>query len=267
VSYLGYGYTTGLKSIDYFLSDEEMFPRGFEHVFSEAPLRVDVPCFAYQPPTNVPAVAPAPCLKNGYITFGSLSRSIRLNQRCLNVWLAILNALPNSHLVLNSFSFREAAMEQRLTEFFVSHGIAAERLDIACTSPPWPVYERIDIMLDCFPHNSGTTLFEGLYMGVPFITRRDRVSMGRLGATIARGLNRTEWIADTDEDYIVKALTLASDNANLANLRAQLRQQLMNSALGDGAGFTKRVESAFRQIWQQWCDEKTEQKTALRDLA
>ncbi len=254
VTWLGFGYTTGLRQIDYFLTDEEMFPPGAERVFAEAPARVPVPCFAYQPPDDVPDVADAPCLRNGYVTFGSLSRTVRLNQRLLQTWIQLLQRVPDSHLLLNSFSFAESALRDRYLQFFEQNGITADRLDIGFETPPWPVYERIDIMLDCFPHNSGTTLFEGLYMGVPFVTRRDRVSMGRLGATIARGLGRDEWIANDDASYIAIAAAMASNHQQLAQQRAQLRQQLLHSALGDQKGFCQRVETVYRQIWTQYCD-------------
>ena len=33
--FIGYGYTTGLSTIDYFLTDKIMAPKGSEHLFSE----------------------------------------------------------------------------------------------------------------------------------------------------------------------------------------------------------------------------------------
>ena len=45
---------------------------------------------------------------------------------------------------------------------------------------------QIDIALDCFPHNSGTTLMEHLYMGNPFITYSNRPSVGKIGASILK---------------------------------------------------------------------------------
>ena len=37
VTWLGYGYTTGLTAIDYFLTDKVMVPTGSEHLYSEKP--------------------------------------------------------------------------------------------------------------------------------------------------------------------------------------------------------------------------------------
>ncbi len=258
MSWLGFGYTSGLATMDYFLCDEEMYPVGSERLFTEKAARIPLPCFVYKPSVYAPDVVPSPAQQHGIVHFGSLSRPIRLNTRCLTVWAEILRRVPKSRLILNCHAFGEQLSIDKMISFFTQQGIAASRLDIASTSPPWPVYQKMDIALDCFPHNSGTTLFEGLLMGVPFITRRDRVSMGRLGATIARGINHAEWIANSDEEYIDKAISLASDIPKLAALRASLRDELLQSALCDAADFTRRVEAQYHMMWQHWCEQQTE---------
>jgi predicted O-linked N-acetylglucosamine transferase (SPINDLY family) len=232
-------------------------PEGTEALFAERPARLRAPCFAYEAPENLPAVSATPALENGFITLGSLSRTIRLNRRCLSVWLELLTRMPSSHLILNSYSFRETAVVERFSDYFISKGIAASRLHIGLDTPPWPVYQKIDIMLDCFPHNSGTTLFEGLFMGVPFVTRRDRVSMGRLGATIAQGAGHPEWIAGSDEEYITKVLTLGADPRALNQLRLNLRNEMLASPLCDQQGFTQRVEQTYADAWQRYCDRQS----------
>ncbi|MBK9237068.1 MAG: hypothetical protein IPO19_14135 [Rhodoferax sp.] len=78
--------------------------------------------------------------------------------------------------------------KDELAQRFEAQGITRERLDIGYHSPPWDVLRQIDISLDCFPHNSGTTLFESLYLGVPFVTLAGRPSVGRMGSSILQGL-------------------------------------------------------------------------------
>ena len=41
LTWLGFGYTTGLSAIDYFLTDNVMVPKGSEHLFSEKPWRLE----------------------------------------------------------------------------------------------------------------------------------------------------------------------------------------------------------------------------------
>ena len=110
----------------------------------------------------------------------------------------------------------------------------------------------MDIALDCFPHNSGTTLFESLYAGLPYITLAGRPSVGRLGSTILHGAGHPEWIARTEEDYIDKAVALATDVPRLAAMRAGLRAEVQASPLMDEPGFARKVEAAYREMFALW---------------
>ena len=85
---------------------------------------------------------------------------------------------------------------------------------------------QIDIALDCFPHNSGTTLIEHLYMGNPFITYSNRPSVGKIGASILTALGHPEWIATSEEEYVEKAVALASDPQKLSTIRQNLRAEM-----------------------------------------
>jgi predicted O-linked N-acetylglucosamine transferase (SPINDLY family) len=125
----------------------------------------------------------------------------------------------------------------------------------------------IDIGLDCFPHNSGTTLFETLYMGVPIVTLAGRPSVGRLGRSILTGLGRDDWLeqwcAHSEEDYIDKAVALASDLHALQRIRSELRPQVQRSALMDEAGFARSVEQSYGQMLHQWQSSSVQRNTEM----
>lgn len=123
-------------------------------------------------------------------------------------------------------------------------------------SPPWSVLAEMDIGLDCFPHNSGTTLFESLWQGVPFVSLRNRPSMGRLGASILRAVGREEWIADSERGYIEKAVALAQNKAELARIRVGLRDEMLASPVCDANYFARRLEQDYRKMWQLFCEEQ-----------
>ena len=252
VSWLGYGYTTGVSAIDYLLADGEMCPPGCEHLFSESPWRLQTPALAYRAPADTGEVSSLPSLSTGIITFGTLTRGVRINHRIVRAWSEILRRVENSRLLVDSVHFKEQAAQNALAERFAAHGIARERLEIGYHSPPWDVLRATDITLDCFPHNSGTTLFESLYMGVPFITLAGRPSVGRLGSSILHGLGHPEWIAHSEQEYIQKALTLASNLPRLAALRAKLRGEMEKSSLMDEPGFTLKIEAACQEMFKRW---------------
>jgi len=254
VSWLGFAYTTGIKAIDYMLMDETCLPPGCESVFAEQPWRMETPGYCYRPAEGMGAVGSLPALQHHYITFGCLSRAIRINDKVIAVWASILKKIPDARLIIDSTNFNEGFMQEAYFAKFAAHDIHRSRLEIGFHSPPWNTMRKIDIGLDCFPHNSGTTLFESLYMGIPYITLASRPSMGLLGSSILEGAGHPEWIAKTEQEYIDKAVALAADIPALAQLRLNLREQTKASALMDETGFARKVEAAYRSMWTAWCE-------------
>ncbi|MFY1999803.1 methyltransferase domain-containing protein [Achromobacter xylosoxidans] len=255
VTWMGYGYTTGLSAIDYIIMDDSMAPVGSEPLFSEKIWRLKTSC-AYRPGSGMGEVSELPALTSDAITFGSLSRAIRINHRTVRTWAAILRRLPNSRLIVNSGSYRDAPMCETLAARFAAHGVSRDRLIIGYHSPPWDVIRQIDIGLDCFPHNSGTTLVEFVYMGVPYLTLADRPSVGRLGSSILKSVGHPELICSSDEEYVEKAVALASDLPALANIRKNLRQAMRDSVLMDETGFMQEFEMGLKSMFTQWCEQQ-----------
>ena len=263
---MGYGYTTGLRAIDYYLTDETSAPEGCDHLFSEEPWRLkDTPFAVYRAPQHMqdidPAATPLPALKNGYITLGTLTRGVRINHRTVRVWATILQRLPTAHLVIDSSSFKDPALQEVCIQKFTSFGIERDRLHIGFNSPASAVLQGMDIGLDCFPHNSGTTLYESLYMGVPYITLAGRPTVGRIGSAVLQAIKHPEWIATSEDDYVDKVVALAQDTQALQRHRVNLRGQMQRSSLMDEAGFAAKVEQAYRDMFQRWVDRNGEFKT------
>ena len=254
VSMFGYGYTTGLSAIDYFVGDEALFPEGCKHLFSEHPFRLPSPGFCYQPTGELGKVNNLPALEKGYVTFGTLTRSVRINHKTIQVWSEVLKQVKDSKLILNSKSFVDSNFQKTMAGRFSAEGISRDRLIMGFNSPPWDVLRQIDISFDCFPHNSGNTLLESLYLGVPYITLSSRPSVGRIGASILIAVNNSEWIAETEKEYIDKAVALASNLPDLAKIRSQLRAKLQSSPITNEIDFVKKLEIAYRQMWKKWCE-------------
>lgn len=250
--WLDYGYTTGLSAIDYFLTDAVTVPPGSDNLFAETPWRLPVPSFVYRPSADMGEVGTLPALGTGQITFGTLTRAIRINHHTVRVWSAILHRVAGSRMVVDSGNFKDPGAAHRLAQQFAAHGIGPERLRIGYHSPPWDVMRGIDIGLDCFPHNSGTTLFEMLYMGVPYVTLAGRPSVGRGGSAILEGIGEPGWVAPNEDVYVELAVQLAADLPALARTRARLRPQMQASPLMDEAGFARQVERAYRQMFERW---------------
>ena len=258
ITWLGYGYTTGLKAIDYFLTDKAMAPLGSEHLFSEQPWRLSNYSFCcYQAKTAMGDVGPLPALENGHITFGTLTRAIRINDSVIKVWADILKKVKNSKLIINSRIFKNSFTKKEFENRFFKFGIFSDQLLFLYKSPPWDTMRQIDIALDCFPHNSGTTLIEHLYMGNPFITYANRPSVGKIGASILTALGREEWIAYSEQEYVNKVVALATDTEKLTTIRSSLRKEMEASPIMNHKGFVRELEKTYQSMWENFikkCD-------------
>ena len=232
-----------------------MAPKGSEHLFSEKLWRLNRYAAAWDnSKKNMGQISDLPALSKGFITFGTLTRAIRINDRVIKAWADILTKVPNSKLIINSKNFYNN--QKTVINFikkFKDHGISETRLDFYYKTPPWDSMRQIDIALDCFPHNSGTTLIEHLYMGNPFITYSNRPSVGKIGASILTTLGHPEWIATSEQEYVEKAVALASDPHKLSTIRQNLRAEMEASPLMDQKGFVRELEEAYQAMWKKWC--------------
>lgn len=252
--WLDSGYTTGLTAIDYYLADAATLSVGCESLFSETPWRLPRTACVYRPQGSMGKVSALPALERGYVTFGTLTRAIRLNQQLITAWARLLQRVPNSHLVINSSNFSQPEVCELWVQRFEDLGIARERLEIGYQSPPWDVLRGMDIALDCFPQNSGTTLLESIYMGLPFVTLAGAPSLGTLGASVLTAVGHPEWIAHSEDEYIDKLVALSSNLPALAATRAGLRAEMQASALMDEPGFARDVEDAYFAMFQKWAE-------------
>jgi predicted O-linked N-acetylglucosamine transferase (SPINDLY family) len=89
-------------------------------------------------------------------------------------------------------------------------------------------------------------------MGVPFITLADRPSVGRLGSCVLQAVGHPEWIANSDVEYVAKAVALTRDRAGLAAIHGSLREQMQRSPLMDERGFAQKIEAAYREMFEAW---------------
>jgi predicted O-linked N-acetylglucosamine transferase (SPINDLY family) len=110
------------------------------------------------------------------------------------------------------------------------------------------LYNRVDIALDTFPLNSGTTGFDALVMGVPLVAMRGNWMGARLTATMLKALGRPEWIADSRASYVAILRELAADRPALAALKPRLRAEVLASELCDQHGLARDLGAAFRQM-------------------
>ena len=90
-------------------------------------------------------------------------------------------------------------------------------------------------------------------MGVPVVSLAGQTHVSRVGACLLNCVGLPELVPQSPQEYVSIASQLAADPVRLAVLRAGLRDKLISSPLVDGRRFAPEVESAYRQMWRNWC--------------
>ena len=258
VTWLGYPNTTGMRSIDYRLTDDIADPAGEADKFSsEKLIRLPNGFLCYQPDQDTPEVSPVPGLEKGHITFGSFNNITKTTTDVVKLWAKILNRVQDAHLVLKGKQFADKSTQERYLNLFAADGISPGRVKLLPkllkTEDHLNLYRKIDIGLDPFPYNGTTTTCEALWMGVPVVTLQGKRHSGRVGASIMHRVGLQELlVADSEKEYIEKATALAKDIKRLAELRISMRKRMLDSPLCDAKAFAQNVEEAYRAMWEKY---------------
>jgi len=96
------------------------------------------------------------------------------------------------------------------------------------------------------------------------VTLRGDRHAGRVGASLLTQIGLTDLIANSVEEYLEIALTLARNPGHLDELRRTLRPRMAASSLCDGRAFARKIEAAFRTMWQVWCEAPISAMTLTR---
>jgi len=242
--------------MDYYLGDPYVSPSDEANCFSEKIWRLPESYLCYTPPAFPVTIQPLPALSAGHITFGCFNNLTKVNDAVVALWSKVLNALPGSVLLLRTKQLQSSRVSEHILQRFAEQGIASGRLILDGTFSSrqelFEAYNRVDIALDSFPYTGTTTSVEGLWMGVPVITRKGNSFLSHIGESIAHNAGLADWIADNDDDYVAKAVMHTQNLECLAELRAGLRQRVLASPLFNAPLFARNFENALLDMWKQY---------------
>lgn len=253
-TYLAYAGGAAVEAIDCRLTDRHLDPdESDDQYYLQRSIRLGSTYWCYQAPESAPPLNDPPARASGAVTFGCLNKFSKINDAVLLLWARILSEVPRSRLMLLA---SEGTVRRRVLDLLGRQKIDASRVEFCGRqrlADYYRAYHRMDIALDPFPYNGGTTTCDALWMGVPVITLAGKTAVGRAGVSILANAGYPELVADTIEDHIKIARDLAADLPRLSELRATLRGGLGKSPLMDASKFVRAVEESYRTMWRTWC--------------
>ena len=251
ISWLGYCNTTGLKNMDYIISDRNLIYSGEEKLYTEKIIFLpkiwnchvgfDLEIKSY----------PTPFKNNKYITFGSFNNFNKINLNVAEVWSKILKNVKNSKLILKSSKtlnmdkLKELFKKNSVLEsvsFFERNLSFEEHLNL---------YQKIDIALDTFPYNGVTTSFEAIWMNVPVLTMKGFNFNSRCGESINKNIGIDYLIAKDEREYIDKAIELSKDVEKLTSIRNKIFNEVTSNSLFDKNKFSLEFFRSLETVYNQ----------------
>ena len=249
VIWMGYCNTTGLKNMDYIISDQNLIYENEKDLYAEQVLYLpeiwNTHCgFDFEREEN-----PPPIIKNDFITFGSFNNPSKINENVIACWAKILKNIENSKLIIKCPSdkqqlirIKKSLKDKSILDSVIFHTSFDSKKDHL------NLYKKVDIALDTFPYNGVTTSFEAIWMGVPVLTMAGYNFNSRCGESINKNLGMEQLIAKDENEYVSKAVDLSKGEEKYISLRKFIFKNAIKSPLFDKKKFAENFFNSLKEI-------------------
>ena len=249
VIWMGYCNTTGLKNMDYIISDQNLIYANEKDLYAEQVLYLpeiwNTHCgFDFEREEN-----PPPLIKNNFITFGSFNNPSKINENVIVCWAKILKKIKNSKLIIKCPSdkqqlirIKKSLKEKSVLDSVIFHTSFDNKKDHL------NLYKKVDIALDTFPYNGVTTSFEAIWMGAPVLTMAGYNFNSRCGASINKNLGMEQLIAKDENEYISKAVDVSKSKEKYISLRKFIFKNATKSPLFNKKKFAENFFNSLKEI-------------------
>lgn len=251
----GHPLTTGLKTIDYFISSEDLETEESDAHYTEKLVRLKCsPTYFYRPVLPSPMKDRShfnlPRDKDLYFCPQSL---FKLHPEYDKPLAEILRRDNNGRLVLISGKFPqwERLLKKRFVEsipdvcdriLFIPKQTYTDFLNLMAIS---------DVMLDTFFFGGGNTSYEGLATGTPIVTLPTEFLRGRITLACYKKIGIMDCVASTPKEYIEIAVRLGTD----IDFRQELNRNILDRQhlLYEDISVVRELENFFIEAAETSC--------------
>ncbi len=249
VTHLGYHGAIGLSQVDFKITDRVCDVADAADYQIERPL-VMASCVLPFRRGSVGAAAPPSRASLGIaasaVVLGEFVPVHKLSPRCLVLWRAIAERVPNAVLL---FSPSAAAEREGFRRQVTGYGIDPARIAFvprgADEAAERARYALVDLVLDSVPYSGGDTTLAALDAGIPVVTLAGTRHAERMSASIMRHMNLDRLVAETETAYVDLAIALLTDAARRAAVAAEVEAKFAAAATSYPGRYTRDLEAAL----------------------
>jgi predicted O-linked N-acetylglucosamine transferase (SPINDLY family) len=213
----GHPVTSGIPTVDYFLSSELTESAGAEEHYTEQLVRLkSLPFYYYRPspPSSLKGRGHFGLAEAQHL-YGCLQTLFKFHPEFDALLGDILRRDSRGHLVLIQGKYPHWA--ERLKRRWAM--TMPDVLDRVHWLPPLPredflsLLAACDVLLDPYPFGGGNSSYEGLALGVPIVTLPAPLLRGRLTYGLYRKMGVLDCVAASGREYAERAVALGSDRS------------------------------------------------------
>jgi predicted O-linked N-acetylglucosamine transferase (SPINDLY family) len=247
----GHPVTTGLPSIDLFMSGELLEGTGAERHYREKLIRLPGTgvCTDSAPVQSRPWDGPA--RQGNCVRFALCQQPIKFDPADDVLLTRVAKAVGPSEFWLaapRKLNWATAKLRNRLAAAFSAEGLDP---DAYLRVMPWLPHDQfadflddMDVFLDCPAFSGYTTAWQAIHRGIPIVTLEGEFLRQRLAAGLLRQIGLTDGIAATAGEYVQLAVLSAQESQD-SGQRAMRRESIRQAApQADG---NRAAVSAFEQ--------------------
>ena len=213
----GHPQTSGLRTIDYFLTSDLMEPEDADRFYTEKLVRLPNLSVSYQPlKTRAEALGRDKLgARDGETLYLCCQSLFKYLPRYDHVFARIAVQVPNSRFIFIGRPQDPAtrSLDLRLRNVFSEHGLDASRYVVFCEPLPFSQFSGFlrmgDVFLDSIGWSGANTTLEAIDVDLPIVTFPVGLMRGRHTSAILTLMDLREGVAGSMEDYIAKAAALA----------------------------------------------------------
>ena len=250
VTHLGSHGLVGLSQVDFKLTDRHADVADAADFQIERPLAMGCCVLPFRRARRDAALAAstreALALASGAVVLGEFVTVQKLSPRCLRLWRAILERVPQAVLLFSPYADADrGALLRRLGGFGIDPSRAAFVPRGGDEAASAARYHVVDLVLDTLPYTGGDTTRAALDAGVPVVTLAGTRHAERVGASILLHAGLPELVTASEADYVELAVALASDRPRRARVAAAVAERFAAAAATYPAGYARHLEAAL----------------------
>jgi predicted O-linked N-acetylglucosamine transferase (SPINDLY family) len=222
----GHPLTTGIPTIDYFISSEDLEPAGADAHYTERLARLPGLANYYfrpEPSTSVRSPAEFGLPEDAHV-YACLQSLFKLHPDDDDLWAEILRRDPQSRLVLLEGNFTNWTRLAR-ARFARSIPDVADRIVFISHQPPAEfsrLLSLVDVLLDPLHFGGGDTSYQSFAVGTPVVTLPGGFLRSRITYALYRAMGLDECVATSAADYVERAVRLGTDREHRERVRAKI---------------------------------------------